>query len=77
MLKGAIVLFKVLCALRIKENIQKPVCQLARFQWSHVAKVAGRLPFIAIITKSLEAFMFLITSYCKTTISAYLSPLRD
>jgi len=26
MFKGTIVLFKVLCALRIKENIHKPVC---------------------------------------------------
>jgi len=77
MVKRPIMLFKVLYALRIKENIQKPVCQLARFQWSHVAKMAGRLPLNTIIAKSFEAFMFRITSYCITTISAYLSPLRD
>jgi len=36
MLNGPIVLFKVLCALRIKEYIYTPICQLARFQWIHV-----------------------------------------
>jgi hypothetical protein len=40
MIKGTIVLLKVLCALRIKENIHKPVCQITRFQWNHVAKMA-------------------------------------
>ena len=47
-------LLKVLCALRIKENTEKPVCQLATFQWSHIAKIAGRLPLNTIIAKSFK-----------------------
>jgi len=68
-------LFKVLCALRIEENIQKPVCQLGRFQWSHVAKMAIRLVLITINAKSLEAFVSCIGCCCKPTISVYFSPL--
>ena len=52
-LKGSIMLFKVLCALRVKEKIHKPVFQLARFQWSHVPKMAGKMVLITIIAKSL------------------------
>ena len=48
-LKGPIEILKVLCALHIKENIQKPVSQHARFQWSQVAKVTGWLLLITII----------------------------
>ena len=36
MLKGTFTLFKILCALRIKQNMHKPVCHLARFQRIHV-----------------------------------------
>jgi hypothetical protein len=53
-----IMLFKILGALRIKENIHKPVCKHARVYWNHVGKIAGRLLIIIIITKSLEAFVF-------------------
>ena len=37
--KRPITLLKVLCALRIEENLQKLVRQLASFQWNHVAKI--------------------------------------
>ena len=77
MLKGTIMLFKVLCALRMKENIHKPVFEIARFQWSHAAKMTCKLLLVTIIAKSLETFVFIITCYCKATISAYLSPLTD
>jgi len=40
MFKNPITLLKVLCAFRIEENVQKLVRQLARLQWSHVAKMA-------------------------------------
>jgi len=40
MLEGAITLLDVLCGIRIDENVQKFVRQLARLQWSHVAKMA-------------------------------------
>jgi hypothetical protein len=39
-LKRTITLFKILCPLRFKENEHKLVCELARFQWSHAAKMA-------------------------------------
>jgi len=54
MFKGTMMLFKVLCALRIKENIHKPICQFARFQWSHVAKIARRLLFVTININPLK-----------------------
>lgn len=70
MLKGHIVFLKVMCAFLIQENIEKPLCQLARLQWKHVAKVYGRLVLVTIITNYIKAFLFGIGLYCKTTISA-------
>ena len=63
--------------LCIKEQVHIFVLQLASSQWSHVAKMAGRLLFVTISTKSLITFMFRISCYQITTISAYLFPLAD
>lgn len=51
-------LVKDLCALRKKGNVQKPVCCIVRFQWSHIAKLAEKLLLITINANSLEVFMF-------------------
>jgi hypothetical protein len=67
--------FQILRTLRVKENFHESVRKFARFEWSHVAKMAGRLLFITIIRKFLKTFMLRIWSYQKITISAYLSPL--
>ena len=75
--KGAIASLEVLCTFGIEENVQKPVRKLARFQCSHVAKVARRLVLVAINTTFLKAFMLIIRNNQITAISAYQSPLAQ
>ena len=65
-------LFKVLYVLRINETRETDVSQLDSVDPR--SKNGVRLPLVTIIALSLEAFMFWTGCYCKTTISAYLSP---
>lgn len=52
-LKRSITIFKVMCALRIEENVQNLLWQLARFQWIHVVLTAWR--FFSL--QSLQSFL--------------------
>jgi hypothetical protein len=56
-LKESMTPFKVLHALCIKENVHNLVCELVRFQWNHVTKMARWLLLITIISNVLKTFM--------------------
>lgn len=75
--KGTIMVFKILNALGMKENVHEPVCHLPIFGWSHLTKMVKRFNLVTITTKTLETIVFGFTCYCKTTISTYFSPLTD
>ena len=77
MIKGFIMLFRVLCAINITENVHESVCQIPRFQWSHEAKMPWRLVLVTITKKPIETFRLTITCYFETKVSTYLSPIRD
>ena len=58
MLKGPIILLKIMRALLIKENIHNPVYKPARVQCGQVAKMAGKLVLVKVLAKPLQTYVF-------------------